>query len=154
MAACAQPAAYGSVRRDFDRDGVEERVVDTASGIEVQRPSGQTGAWEKVDWTLPAGLRLADEEGRDAGLRFVDLNEDGFEDILFSNADGYAIHLWNKSVQPHLGWTRGWSQFVKAGKRTGAKGEPPSVTGAEVRVAEGVLTIVRRAGDGQGGAVA
>ncbi len=135
--------------RDFDRDGVEERIITAPSGIEVQRRNRQTDSWEKADWTIPEGIKLVDEDGRDAGLRFVDLNGDGFDDILFSNAERYAIHLWNKDVQPHLGWTRGWSQFVREGKRTGANGEPPSVVGAEVRVEGGELIIMRPASGGK-----
>lgn len=92
---------------------------------------------------------MVDATGRDAGLRFVDLNGDGFDDILFSNRERFAIHLWNKSVRLDLGWRRGWSQFVKSGQRTGAKGEPPSVVGAEVRVENGELIITRLAATGQ-----
>jgi putative membrane-bound dehydrogenase-like protein len=147
--ASTQPIASTTLLRDFDRDGVEERIVSNASGIEVQRRNRQTDSWEKADWTIPEGVRLVDDEGRDAGLRFVDLNGDGFDDILFSNAERYAIHLWNKDVQPHLGWTRGWSQFVKEGKRTGAKNEPPSVVGADVRIEGGNLIITRPASGGQ-----
>ena len=47
------------------------------------------------------GLALVpgvDANGRDAGLRFVDLNGDGFDDVLFSNSERYSIHLWNKNV--------------------------------------------------------
>ena len=60
-----------------------------------------------------------DDTGQDAGLRFIDLNGDGFDDILFSNPQRCAIYLWTKAVRPDLGWTRGWSQFVRAGERTG-----------------------------------
>ena len=38
---------------------------------------------------LPAGA-----EGQ-AGLRFVDLNGDGHEDIVFSNAERYGVYLYN-----------------------------------------------------------
>jgi len=145
----AQPTAPSTLLRDFDRDGVEERITSTASGIEVQRRNRQTDSWEKAGWTIPNGVTLVDHEGRDAGLRFVDLNGDGFDDILFSNSERYAIHLWNKSVRLDLGWTRGWSQFVKEGKRTGAKNEPPSVVGADVRIESGELVITRQAGGGQ-----
>jgi len=146
---CLSAAESGTLLRDFDKDGVDERIISTAAGIEVQRWNRQTESWAKADWTIPEGLTLVDIQGRDAGFRFVDLNEDGFDDILFSNSERYAIHLWTKSVMPHLGWTRGWSQFVKTDKRTGAKGEPPSVVGAEVRIAGGQLIITRPANGGQ-----
>lgn len=145
FSAPAQPSAPSTLLRDLDQDGVEERILSSASGIEVQRRIRQTDSWEKADWTIPPGMRLVDEAGRDAGLRFLDLNGDGFDDILFSNSERYAIHLWNKDVQPHLGWTRGWSQFVKEGKRTGAKSEPPAVVGAEVRIEGSELIITRLA---------
>jgi len=134
---------------DFDHDGVKERLTGGPGTNEIQRwnPAGKT--WEKADYALPGGVTLTDDQGRDAGLRFVDLNGDGFDDILFANEERYAIHLWNKDVQPQLGWTRGWSQFIKEGQRTGAKGEPPSVVGAEVRFEGGDLIITRPADAGK-----
>ena len=35
---------------------------------------------------LPADIAIVDAEGRDGGLRFVDLNHDTFDDLVFSNA--------------------------------------------------------------------
>ncbi|HNQ72819.1 MAG TPA: HEAT repeat domain-containing protein [Verrucomicrobiota bacterium] len=149
VAGSAPPTTPGPVVRDFDHDGIAERLVHTAAGIEAQRRQAQTGHWEKLDWSIPADLRLADEDGHDSGLRWVDLNGDGFDDILFSNPERYAIHLWNKEVRLDLGWMPGWSHFVKAGRRTGAPDEPPSLVGADVRVENGDLIITRAARDGQ-----
>jgi putative membrane-bound dehydrogenase-like protein len=134
------------VRFDFDRDGVDERVVpgaNSAAPDAVQRWSAERNAWEKAGYELPEGVRVRFADGLDAGLRFVDLNEDGFLDVLFSNGQRYAIHLWNKDVKPHLGWIRGWSQFVKEGERRGVAGEPPVLVGAEVRTENGDLRIER-----------
>ena len=58
----------------------------------------------------PDSLVLWDEQGRDAGLRFVDVNEDGFDDILFSNGERYSLHLWNDEQE-------GWSIKVIDGQR-------------------------------------
>ncbi len=134
---------------DFDHDGVKERLTGGSGTNEIQRWNPAGKVWEKADYALPGGVTLTDDQGRDAGLRFVDLNGDGFDDILFSNPERYAIHLWSKTVRPELGWTRGWSQFVRAGARTGAAHEPPSVVGAEVRIENGEVIISRPATNGQ-----
>jgi putative membrane-bound dehydrogenase-like protein len=65
---------------------------------------------EKLPFALPEGTRIVDEHGRDAGLRFVDVDEDGRADVLFSNDDSYGLYLF-KSM------TDGWSRKVSAGKR-------------------------------------
>ena len=139
----------GTVLHDFDHDGVAEKLVSRPGTNEIQRWNPTSQTWEKADYALPGGVQLVDEAGQDAGLRFVDLNGDGFDDILFSNSKQYAIQLWSKNVRPDLGWTRGWSQFVKSGTRTGAASEPPSLVGAEVCVENGELIISRPAGDGK-----
>ena len=137
----AEPLSPGTFLHDFDHDGVEERLISGQSGSEIQHKNTQTGEWEKAGYALPDGVMLFDRNGRDAGLRFVDLNGDGFDDVLFSNSERYAIHLWNKNVRLDLGWTKGWSQFVRAGDRKGVKNEPPSLVGAEVRVEDGPLIV-------------
>ena len=46
----------------------------------------------------------------DAGLRFIDLDEDGHDDIVFSNHERYGIWLW-ESLKA------GWSREVLSGQR-------------------------------------
>lgn len=139
------PVHAAELLHDFDRDGVPEKLLSEPGLNEIQRREAGADNWTKTDYALPDGVVLLDESGRDAGLRFVDLNGDGFDDILFSNPSRYAIHLWTKNVQPHLGWSRGWSQFVRAGERTGAAGEPPSLVGTDVKLADGFVVITRAA---------
>lgn len=146
--AAAQTSTPGTLLHDFDRDGAEEKLISGSGRNEIQRWVPATKTWEKVDYSLPPEIELVDDSSRDAGLRFVDLNGDGFDDILFSNSQRYSIHLWTKMVRPELGWLRGWSQFVRAGPRTGAKNEPPPLVGAEVRVANGELVVTRPARNG------
>ena len=109
----AQPATPGTLLHDFDRDGMNERLTSRRNTNEIQRWRPANKSWEKADYALPEGVWLVDDTGSDAGLRFVDLNGDGFDDVLFSNPQRYAIYLWTKDVKPDLGWTRGWSQFVR-----------------------------------------
>ncbi|MDB6071010.1 MAG: hypothetical protein JWL81_2181, partial [Verrucomicrobiales bacterium] len=148
--ACGSPAMAGAAEllHDFDGDGVPERLVSGRDGDEIFTRD-ETGAWKAADYKLPPNVTLEDGEGRDAGLRFVDLNGDGFDDILFSNDTRFGLYLWAKNVQPHLGWVRGWSHVVREGPRTGAAVEPSSVAGADVRIGDGVLTITRPSADGQ-----
>lgn len=134
---------------DFDHDGLKERLTSTASGQTIEHWNATSSEWTKENYGLPEGVSLIDSSGKPSGLRFVDLNGDGFDDILFSTPERYSIHLWNKDVKPDLGWTRGWSQFVKAGPRTGAPGEPPSLIGSQVRTENGQLLITVPGVDGQ-----
>jgi putative membrane-bound dehydrogenase-like protein len=116
----ALPIAFDDAMRlrDFDNDGRCELLAARA----IYRWSESKARWEDAGYSLPDGAAL------DAALRFIDLNADGFDDILYSNADRFGIWLWSKKVEPHLGWTRGWSQLVRAGARTGAANEPPPIS--------------------------
>ncbi len=58
---------------------------------------------------LPPGAQFRDKQGRDAGLRFVDLDEDGYLDVLFSNDELYGIYLYEPEE-------KGWTRKVMAGK--------------------------------------
>jgi len=141
----AEPLPPGTLLRDFDHDGIEEKLTSRPGTNSIQTWVESKKAWEDAGYQLPDGVTLVDEQGNDAGLRFLDLNGDGFDDILFSNSKGYAIHLWTKKVRSDLGWTRGWSQFVRAAERSGAKSEPPSLVGADVSLENGMV-VVKRAG--------
>src|SRR5262249_31166226 len=58
-------------------------------------------------FTLPARSRIVDGQGRDDGLRFVDLDEDGDVDIVAANDAGFAIGLFDGK--------RGWTRTVAQG---------------------------------------
>ncbi len=143
----------GTLFHDFDHDGTKEKLTSRPGTNEIQQWNDASAQWTKTNYGLPEGVTLVDTAGLDAGLRFVDLNGDGFDDILFSNPQRFAIHLWTKNVRTDLGWTRGWSQFVRSAARAGASTEPPSLVGADVRIEEGYLIISRPAQDGTPAAV-
>ncbi len=104
----------GKRLRDFDGDGVCELLVSNGVGTAIYRWSDEKTQWEKADLVWPKGVSLVNERGEDNGLRFVDLNGDGTDDILFSNEERVAIHLWAKNVNPGLGWKAGWSVVAQA----------------------------------------
>lgn len=139
--------------QDFDRDGFQEKLTGDSATSEIQTWVETSKTWAKAGYALPPGVQWVDANGRDAGLRFVDLNGDGFDDVLFSNSERYSIHLWNKNVRPELGWLRGWSQLVRAAARSGAKNEPPPLVGAKVAIVDGQLIVTRPRVDGNPAAV-
>jgi len=68
--------------RDLDGDGQSELIVSRPKESTLLQ-YGKAG-WKTLPFALPEGARLTDAEGRDGGLRFVDVDEDGYDDILFS----------------------------------------------------------------------
>ncbi|MBT4868416.1 MAG: hypothetical protein HON53_25180, partial [Planctomycetaceae bacterium] len=134
----------GTCFRDIDNDGVSEIIVgfvqhNLDTGF-IYRES-RVHKWDPIKerWTfaqfkLPAQTALAavtlrergrfpgPETSRDLGLRFVDLNEDGHDDIVFSNHERYGIWLF-KDMQS------GWSIEVMSGERdkNATSGIPPIV---------------------------
>ena len=125
-------------KRDLDHDGKAERIVSKPGATQILRSDGQPTPFQ-----LPEGLTMLDAKGRDTGLRLLDLNGDGFDDVLLSSAERVEIHLWNKKVMPHLGWSPGWSRVVRSGPRTGAAQEPPPLADAEVKTENAELLVTR-----------
>ncbi|WP_395740673.1 PVC-type heme-binding CxxCH protein [Prosthecobacter sp.] len=75
---------------------------------------------------LPEAARLQGEQGRDNGVRFVDLNGDGNEDIVLSNAREYGVFLFvpKERAKKNLQWNEGWSQVMREGKAGDANSLP------------------------------
>ncbi|HEV8292957.1 MAG TPA: PVC-type heme-binding CxxCH protein, partial [Tepidisphaeraceae bacterium] len=95
--------------RDLNKDGRCELIVGspTQSAIFEYHPGEHR--WIKRPFALPEGTSIVDAQGRDAGLRFVDVDEDGHEDVLFSNEKGSSLHLFT-SMQ------KGWDKKVGIGQ--------------------------------------
>lgn len=101
--------------RDVDDDGLCELLAGNAAEQGIYRFNGDEG-WSKLPFVLPAETTIADAEGRDAGLRFVDLDQNGSLDVISSNEKGYSAHLFT-SIE------KGWSQQLVAGK----PGDPQAI---------------------------
>jgi putative membrane-bound dehydrogenase-like protein len=101
--------------RDLDRDGRCELIA--REGIFTWLPHRK--AWACLPFTLPAGTEVVDRNGRDSGLRFIDINEDGYDDVIISNEGRYGLYLFTSME-------RGWSQQVVAGK-PGDKDQHPMI---------------------------
>lgn len=76
---------------------------------------------------LPAGISLTDSNGRDNGVRFVDLNGDGHDDLVFSNAERYGVYLFNPVEKKNVDWQLGWTFVMREGKAGDANSIPPIV---------------------------
>lgn len=102
--------------RDLDGDGRCELIVsnDTEQAIFRWTEKG----WKPLPFTLPQGTALVDAYGKDNGLRFVDIDEDGHDDVLFSNENNYSLHLFASMKD-------GWSRRVRAGKHGDKEEIPP-----------------------------
>jgi len=79
------------------------------------------------DYPLPPGVALKTAQGKDNGLRFVDLNGDGYEDIVFSNAERYGVYLFNPVEKKNVDWRLGWTFVMREGKAGDANSIPPIV---------------------------
>jgi len=107
--------------RDIDGDGVSELIVANPSQSAVFRYHRGDKKWHRLPYDLPAGATVVDENGRDAGLRFVDVNADGHDDVIFSNQARYSLHLFD-SID------KGWSTEVLSAPRGGKEPSIPVVS--------------------------
>jgi hypothetical protein len=98
----------GVCLRDLDLDGVCELIVGNPRQQGVFG-YGQRG-WRPLPFRLPEGAALVDAAGRDAGLRLVDVDEDGHDDVVFSNAQRYRVDRF-------VSLASGWSDNLLAGRR-------------------------------------
>jgi putative membrane-bound dehydrogenase-like protein len=103
------------------------------------RASGQDEARREP----PAGLlktAALPERAKGTGARFIDLNGDGYEDIVVSNDQGYGVYLFvpKEKEKKNLQWFEGWTLVMREGK-AGDANSLPIIREGSVWFAEGAL---------------
>ena len=104
--------------RDLDGDGAAELITGGPQGQAVFTHTAD--GWRRLPVSLPAGLVIVDHRGQDAGLRFVDVDVDGRDDIVFSNPQRCAAYLFQSM-------STGWAHRLFDSPRTGGEGELPMI---------------------------
>ena len=132
IATANQGVDRGVRLRDIDHDGRCELLASNGTRNDVFRWAPERGGWEKLPFALPAGARIVDGRawngglrietpGADAGLRFLDLDEDGRDDVIVSNDEGSAVALF-------VSMTEGWARPVSSARRNEGGAIPPFVS--------------------------
>lgn len=130
-------AAPSGAATDFDHNGAEDRIVTREGKPHIETFDAKSNTWQNAGFQLPAEITTSES------LQFIDLNGDSFDDLLFSDKANFHIALWSTQIKPALGWTKGWSQLVRSGERTGAENEPPPLSGAKLSIKDGDLLVSR-----------
>jgi len=117
---------WGLQLRDIDNDGIDELLTvranllraDAKSEVVVSRWDAQRKTWKGYPAKWPTTIHDL------SAVRFIDLDEDGHDDVVFSNHERYGIWLWESL-------DKGWSREVLSGQRervTASGGrQPPEV---------------------------
>ena len=115
--------------RDTDNDGICEIIVGNPQNQAVLKWNKGQRKWLPTHFNLPKDVRIVRKDGSDNGVRFVDINKDGYLDVIHSNETRYSFHLY--VPQPILGWGIGWTREVMSALRSDANAIPMIVRGGE-----------------------
>lgn len=104
--------------RDVDGDGASELIVNNDVQNATFAYDRQEQRWSMAPFALPATGWIVDANGTDQGLRFVDLNADGRDDLVYSNEREFAVHLFS-------GARGGWKKIASG--KAGTTEAPPAI---------------------------
>jgi putative membrane-bound dehydrogenase-like protein len=107
---------------DLDSDGDCEAIISNESQQVIFQWDRSIRRWQRLNFMIPKGAAFVDVDGHDAGLRLIDIDGDGHDDVLFSNEDHYILSLFT-SMQD------GWAKPVLSGKHGGIDPLPSLVRG-------------------------
>jgi hypothetical protein len=102
--------------RDIDGDGLCEIIVANPGQRTVLTWEEPQKSWVATAAGFPDDATIVDGQGRDAGLRFVDLDGDAHDDIVFANEERYAVYRYQPA-------RNGWKE-VRAGLRRESNAVP------------------------------
>ena len=81
--------------RDLDGDGHSELIIANSKRQLVLRQGGN-GRWKEAG-SFP--IAIVDASGKDNGVRFVDIDEDGNDDVIFNNGKDAGIYLFDEKTK-------------------------------------------------------
>src|SRR5260370_39447539 len=77
--------------RDLDGDVRCELIVSHPEQQAAFAWSNGNKTWTRLPFTLPPEATVVNGQGKDNGVRFVDLDEEGRADVIFSNEKDYGV---------------------------------------------------------------
>lgn len=117
----------GARFHDIDKSGRCSLIIANSKQNIIFSWSPEQKKWSPRKFALPKGVAVADSHGRDAGLRFVDINGDGYDDIVFSNEKSFAIYTFFPTKDP-LGFDVGWTREIVSAHRSTNSPQPTATT--------------------------
>jgi hypothetical protein len=78
----------------LDNDGLCEFLIGNENQNAVFKWAPSEKSWKNLNYALPEGTAVVDVQGQDRGLRFADINDDGYADVVFSNEQAYSVDLF------------------------------------------------------------
>lgn len=96
--------------RDLDGDGNCELIVGSVDLRGIFSWDTAAQSWKLLPFVLPENTEIVFDDGLDAGLRFVDIDEDGHDDVVFSDERRFSLDLFTSLEE-------GWSRHVSSGAR-------------------------------------
>ena len=81
--------------RDMDGDGQSELIIANSKHQAVLRRD-ENGQWKEAG-SFP--VAIVDARGNDNGVRFIDIDEDGNDDVIFKNGKDAGIYLFDEKTK-------------------------------------------------------